>query len=188
MYFNCLCVRNYNGLFFSFVRAQGAIECEHLKNNVTLDCEKTEEKLMHRYVCLICILYMSGWWLQLTNLLVVMSLEFNGRNNLFLLIEIFLGTLVHNFASVSYDNNVGKSSEFQCSSVLQKPCFFPLKFTFEFVSQRQILAMINWLFPRQWIKDHWVQVHTFVHVHLFGMCIHFLTQQNKKEGVICDSI
>ena len=116
-----------------------------------------------------------------------MSLEFNGRNNLFLLIEIFLGTLVHNFASVSYDNNVGKSSEFQCSSVLQKPCFFPLKFTFEFVSQRQILAMINWPFPRQWIKDHWVQVHTFVHVHLFGMCIHFLTQQNKK-GVICDSI
>lgn len=37
--------------FFYFVRAQGAIECEHLKNNVTLDCEKTEEKLMHRYVC-----------------------------------------------------------------------------------------------------------------------------------------
>ena len=29
-------------------RAQGPIECEHLKNNVTLDCEKTEEKLMHR--------------------------------------------------------------------------------------------------------------------------------------------
>ena len=31
-----------------FCRAQGPIECEHLKNNVTLDCEKTEEKLMHR--------------------------------------------------------------------------------------------------------------------------------------------
>ena len=31
-------------------RAQGSIECEHLKNNVTLDCEKTEEKLMHRWV------------------------------------------------------------------------------------------------------------------------------------------
>ena len=84
-----------------------------------------------------------------------MSLEFNGRNILFILIETFLGTLVH-FASVSYDDNVGKSSEFQCGFVLQKPCFFPLKFTFEFVSQRQILAMINWLFPRQWIKDHWV--------------------------------
>lgn len=36
-----------NNLCFSH-RAQGSIECEHLKNNVTLDCEKTEEKLMHR--------------------------------------------------------------------------------------------------------------------------------------------
>lgn len=110
-----------------------------------------------------------------------MSLEFNGRNILFIFIETFLGTLVH-FASVSYDDNVGKSSEFQCGFVLQKPCFFPLKFTFEFVSQRQILAMINWLFPRQWIKDHWVQVHLLIwHVHPF------LDAANKK-GVICDSI
>lgn len=117
-----------------------------------------------------------------------MSLEFSGRNILFILIEIFLGTLVH-VASVSYDNNVGKSSEFQCGSVMQKPCFFPLKFTFEFVSQRQILAMINWLFPRQWIKDHWVQVHTlFMYIHFFWHVHPFLDAANKKEGVICDSI
>lgn len=38
---------------FENCRAQGAIECEHLKNNVTLDCEKTEEKLMHRLVPLL---------------------------------------------------------------------------------------------------------------------------------------
>ena len=37
-------------LKYSLNRDQGQIECEHLKNNVTLDCEKTEEKLMHRYM------------------------------------------------------------------------------------------------------------------------------------------
>ena len=41
--------RLYGGCLF-LCRTQGSIECEHLKNNVTLDCEKTEEKLMHRYV------------------------------------------------------------------------------------------------------------------------------------------
>ena len=39
---------NKKCLFVVLCRAQGFIECEHLKNNVTLDCEKTEEKLMHR--------------------------------------------------------------------------------------------------------------------------------------------
>lgn len=111
-----------------------------------------------------------------------MSLEFNGRNILFILMKIFLGTLVH-FASVSYDNNVGKSSEFQSGSVLQKPCFFPLKFTFKFVSQRQILAMINWLFPLQWIKDHWVQVHTlFMYIYLACASISWCSKIKKRRS------
>ncbi|XP_046853910.1 dynein axonemal heavy chain 12-like isoform X2 [Xenia sp. Carnegie-2017] len=33
----------------SNLRLQGPIECQHLKNNVTLDCEKMEEKLMHSW-------------------------------------------------------------------------------------------------------------------------------------------
>lgn len=100
--------------------------------------------------------FVHVWLVTVTNKLVdphVFGIQW--QKYFIFFIETFLGTLVH-FASVSYDDNVGKSSEFQCGFVLQKPCFFPLKFTFEFVSQRQILAMINWLFPRQWIKDHWV--------------------------------
>ncbi|XP_015752501.1 PREDICTED: dynein heavy chain 12, axonemal-like [Acropora digitifera] len=44
--------KNYSTLLITDqtnLRSQGAIECEHLKNNVTLDCEKTEEKLMHSW-------------------------------------------------------------------------------------------------------------------------------------------
>ncbi|XP_020624937.1 dynein heavy chain 12, axonemal-like [Orbicella faveolata] len=44
--------KNYSTMLItdqSNLRAQGSIECEHLKNNVTLDCEKTEEKLMHSW-------------------------------------------------------------------------------------------------------------------------------------------
>ncbi|XP_077865268.1 dynein axonemal heavy chain 12 [Saccoglossus kowalevskii] len=40
----------------SGVRAQGPIEIEHLKNNVVLDLEKTEEKLMH------------SWWPEVLNI------------------------------------------------------------------------------------------------------------------------
>ena len=36
--------------FFTVLRAQGAMEFEHLRNNVILECEKTEEKLMSRWV------------------------------------------------------------------------------------------------------------------------------------------
>ena len=39
-------------LVLFYYRSQGPVECEHLKNNVTLDCEKIEEKMMHRYVSL----------------------------------------------------------------------------------------------------------------------------------------
>ncbi|RMX38335.1 hypothetical protein pdam_00005508 [Pocillopora damicornis] len=44
--------KNYSTMLItdqSNLRTQGSIECEHLKNNVTLDCEKTEEKLMHSW-------------------------------------------------------------------------------------------------------------------------------------------
>ncbi|XP_071484907.1 dynein axonemal heavy chain 12-like [Diadema antillarum] len=39
-------------------RAQGPVECEHLKNNVILECEKMEERLMH------------SWWPEVLNVFV----------------------------------------------------------------------------------------------------------------------
>lgn len=42
----------------SGLRAQGPVDCERLKNDVILDCEKLEEKLMH------------GWWPDVLNVFV----------------------------------------------------------------------------------------------------------------------
>lgn len=36
-------------LDLSGLRAQGPVDCERLKNDVILDCEKLEEKLMHSW-------------------------------------------------------------------------------------------------------------------------------------------